>query len=200
MQSKWNKGIGKMRMKFATLTKEVPLLGRALDMLQNPLILATAGVLALGSVAIKGVSSAERFDHAFTNIRNLNLDKSKDQLDTFRAKIRDASYEIGANLEKSTNAVYDLQSATGLYGDNAISVYKKVGRYSIATGADINEAMNSTTKAMKAFNLGVNDIDTLLESNAKTVQTGITTFDQLARVQTEYAGAAASASQGIDQA
>ncbi len=200
MQNKFQKGIDKMRMKFSSLISEVPLLGRALDMLHNPLILATAGVLALGSVAVKGVNAAEKFDHAFLNIRNLNLDKGKGELDAFRSKIRDAAYETGTNLEKSTNAIYDLQSATGLYGDDAIDVFKKVGRYSIATGADVNDAMNSTTKAMKAFGLAVGDIDTLLESNAKTVQTGITTFDELAKVQTEYAGMAASAGQGIDQA
>lgn len=198
MRGRWEKGIDKMRAKFQTLTAEIPILGRALDMLKNPLIIATAGVLALGATAGKGVAAAEKFDAAFLNIRQLNLDKSKNEMDAFRSKIRDASYDVGANLEMSTNAVYDLQSATGVFGDEAIDIFKKVGRYSIATGADINDAMNSTTKAMKAFGLGVDDIDKLLESNAKTVQTGITTFNELARVQTEYAGATASAGQSVD--
>lgn len=161
---------------------------------------AAAGAAALGTLAVKGVNAAAKFDEAFMPIRQLNLDKSKGTLDEYRAKIREATYEVGTNLTDSTNAIYDLQSATGVFGDDAISIFKKVGKYSVATGANINDAMNSTTKAMKAFGLGVDDIDKLLESNAKTVQTGITTFDELARVQTEYAGAASSAGQGVDTA
>ncbi|MCK0200268.1 phage tail tape measure protein [Ornithobacterium rhinotracheale] len=176
-------------------------LGVSTENLKNGLMVgAAAGAAALGTLAVKGVNAAAKFDEAFMPIRQLNLDKSKGTLDEYRAKIREATYEVGTNLTDSTNAIYDLQSATGVFGDDAISIFKKVGKYSVATGANINDAMNSTTKAMKAFGLGVDDIDKLLESNAKTVQTGITTFDELARVQTEYAGAASSAGQGVDTA
>src|SRR5690606_36583605 len=94
--------------------------------------------------------------------------------------------------------IHDLQSATGVYGDDAIAIFKKGGQYSLATGADVNDSMNATTKAMKAFGMKVEDIDKLLESNAKAVQVGITTFDELAKVQTVYAGATASAGQSVD--
>ncbi|WP_233901260.1 phage tail tape measure protein, partial [Tenacibaculum piscium] len=124
--------------------------------------------------------------------------KSKAELDSYRSKIRDAAFDIGTNLGDSTNAMYDLQSATVLYGKDAIDVFKKVGRYSQATGADLGDSMNSTTKAMKAFGIGVGGIDALLASNAKTVQTGIVTFDELAKVQTEYAGATSAAGQSVD--
>ncbi|QSS96597.1 phage tail tape measure protein [Psychroflexus sp. ALD_RP9] len=200
----FNGKLDKMTSKF---DKKIDKLGEKLGMenatqkLQKGIkVAAVAGMAALSTLSYKGVQAAERFDSAFLPIRQLNLDKSKDELDSFREGIRTASYEIGTNLEASTNAVYDLQSATGLYGDDAIDVFKKVGRYSVATGANINDAMNSTTKAMKAFGLEIDQIDSLLESNAKTVQTGITTFDELAKVQTEYAGAASAAGQGIDEA
>lgn len=199
-EGKVGKGVDKIRDKFGRWADEIPGLGTAFDIIKNPIALATAGILAFGTIAAKGVNAAEKFDSAFLPIRNLNLDKSKGELDGYRSKIRDATFEIGTNLADSTNAMYDLQSATGLYGDDAIDVFKKVGKYSLATGANINDAMNSTTKAMKAFGLETSQIDQLLESNAKTVQVGITTFDELAKVQTEYAGAASSAGQGIDQA
>ncbi len=198
MQKKFNSKMDKMRIKFKGLTDEIPGLGRAFDLVKNPIALAAAGLLAFGTIAAKGVNAAEKFDSAFLPIRQLNLDKSKDQIDGYRSSIRDAAFEMGSNLADSTNAMYDLQSATGLYGDDAITVFKQVGRYSKATGANINDAMNSTTKSMKAFGLGVNDIDALLVSNAKTVQVGITTFDELARVQTEYAGATSAAGQTFD--
>ncbi|MDP2061320.1 MAG: phage tail tape measure protein [Flavobacteriaceae bacterium] len=160
---------------------------------------AAIGGVALLTVGLnRSINAAQDFDAAFLPIRNMNLDKSKVELDGFRNNIRDAAFEIGTNLVDSTNAVFDLQCATGLYGDDAIEVFKKVGRFSLATGANINDAMNSTTKSMKAFGLGVGDIDKLLESNAKTVQVGIVTFDELAKVQTEFAGATSAAGQSVD--
>jgi len=193
LEGKFNKKIDKIGEKLG--------FGNAAQKLQKGLkIAAIAGGTALAALGAKGVQAAERFDSAFLPIRQLNLDKSKGEIESYRSQIREATFEVGTNLQESTNAIYDLQSATGLYGKDAIDIFKKVGRYSIATGANINDAMNSTTKAMKAFGMEVDDIDKLLESNAKTVQTGITTFDQLAKVQTEYAGAASAAGQGIDSA
>ena len=193
LQGKFDKKIDKLGQKLG--------MENATQKLQKGIkVAAIAGIAALGVLGTKGVQAAERFDSAFLPIRQLNLDKSKSEMDAFREQIRDASYEMGTDLQASTNAVYDLQSATGTFGDDAISIFQKVGRYSIATGANINDAMNSTTKAMKAFGLEVKDIDQLLESNAKTVQTGITTFDELAKVQTEYAGAASAAGQDVDSA
>lgn len=209
LQSKFDKfgtkvggKIDKLRLKYQGFIDEIPGLGRAMDLLKNPMALATVGILgvgiAFGALATKGVQAAEKFDTAFLPIKQLNLDKSKVELDSYRSKIRDAAFDIGTNLGDSTNAMYDLQSATGLYGKDAIDVFKKVGRYSQATGADLGDSMNSTTKAMKAFGIGVDGIDALLASNAKTVQTGIVTFDELAKVQTEYAGATSAAGQSVD--
>lgn len=197
---KLDKMTGKFDKKLDKLGEKLGMEGAAAKLEKGLKVAAVAGIAALSTLSYKGVQAAERFDSAFLPIRQLNLDKSKGEMDDFRNQIRDATYEVGTNLVDSTNAVYDLQSATGLYGKDAIDVFTKVGRYSVATGANINDAMNSTTKAMKAFGLEIDQIDSLLESNAKTVQTGITTFDELAKVQTEYAGAASAAGQGIDEA
>lgn len=198
MRKKFSQNMDKMKMKFQGVINEVPLLGRAFELAKNPIALVTASILSFGALTAKGVASVEKFDSAFLPIRQLNLDKPQKEIDAYRVKIRDAAFEIGANVSDSTNAMYDLQSATGLYGDDAIEIFKKVGVYSKATGANINDAMNATTKSMKAFKVGVQDIDKLLESNAKTVQVGITTFDELAKVQTEYAGATSAAGQTFD--
>lgn len=185
---------------FKAMRAEIPLFGRAMDLLGNPYTLIIAGSIALAGVLTKGYVEAKKFNHEFLQIKQLNLDKSSKQLGRYKEQIRDAAFEVGTNLQDSTAAFYDLQSATGVYGDDAVSIFKKVGRFSIATGAGLGDSINSTTKAMKAFGLGVDDIDNLLESNAKTVQVGITTFDELAKVQTEYAGAAAGAGQSVDTA
>ncbi|WP_271782213.1 phage tail tape measure protein [Aquimarina algiphila] len=210
-QKKFKKSTGKMKdnvqklkgstvKAFQTMRAEIPMFGRAMDLLGNPYSLMIAGALGLITIFGKGFVEAKKFNHEFLQIKQLNLDKSSSQLGKYKESIREAAFEVGTNLKDSTAAFYDLQSATGVYGDDAVSIFKKVGRYSIATGAQLGDSMNATTKAMKAFGLGVNDIDAFLVSNAKTVQVGITTFDELARVQTEYAGAASGAGQSVDTA
>ncbi|HEX8575341.1 MAG TPA: phage tail tape measure protein [Flavobacterium sp.] len=159
---------------------------------------AIGGFALITSGLNKSIEATEKFDTAFLPIKQLNLDKSKSEISSYRNLIRDSAYIVGTSLEASTQGFYDLQSATGLYGKDAAEVFKTVGRYSIATGANLTDSINSTTKAMKAFGIGVIGIDALLTSNAKTVQVGITTFDELARVQTEYAGATSAAGQSVD--
>lgn len=210
-QRKLKKATGKMRgnvdrlrgstvRAFRAMSAEIPLFGRAVELLGNPYTLIAAGALALMTIFGKGYVEAKKFNYEFLQIKQLNLDKSNGQLSRYKENIRDAAFEVGTNLQDSTKAFYDLQSATGVYGKDAVSIFKKVGRYSVATGAQLGDSMNATTKAMKAFGLGVNDIDAFLASNAKTVQVGITNFNELARVQTEYAGAAAGAGQSVDTA
>lgn len=188
----------RIKKNVQSAASEIPLLGRAFDLVTNPIVLGTA--IIAGAIALMGNATvvAKEFNHEFLNIKQLNLDKNVEQMANYKEQIRDASFELGTNLIDSTKAFYDLQSGTGLYGDAAVAVFKKVGKYSVATGANINDSVNSTVKAMRAFNLEISDIDKLLLSNAKTVQMGITTFDELAKVQTEFAGAASSANQSID--
>lgn len=200
MQAKFTKRVGKMKSQFQDFSNEIPGMGRALDILTNKWVLLGAGIMGIGVVLSKSVQSAEAFDSAFIAIRQMNMDKPKSELDSYRNKIREVALDIGSGLVKSTHAVYDLQSATGIYGDDAIKIFKKVGRYSFATSADINDAINATTKSIKAFGLEVEDIDGLLKSNAKTVLTGITTFDQLAKVQTQFGGVAGNIGQSVDTA
>lgn len=197
-------GVKKLKMRFVNafqaMRDEIPLFGRAMDLLGNPYALIIAGVVALTAALGKGFVEAKKFNHEFLQVKQLNLDKSSSQLSQYKEQIRDAAFEVGTGLQDSTKAFYDLQSATGVYGKGAVEIFKKVGRFSISTGASLEDSMNATTKAMKAFNLQLGDIDNLLESNAKTVQTGITTFDELAKVQTQFGGAAGNIGQSVETA
>lgn len=190
----------KSLMVFKEMRNEIPLFGRALDVLGNPYLLIIAGIISLGVLMSKATTQAKLFNKEFRQIQNLNFDKSGASIQKYKNSIRDAAFEMGTNLQDSTRAFYDLQSATGLYGKSAELVFKKVAKYSVATGANLNESVNATTKAMKAFGLGVDDIDGYLTSNAKAVAAGITTYSELAKVQTEFGGAAAGAGQNIDTA
>ena len=185
---------------FKAIRKEVPGVERVLNMLQNPYILATAAVVAFLALSGKASKEAMSFEHSFMNIRQLNLDKSRHELDLYRSDIADTAFMTGVNLVKMTNAYYDLQSGLSIYGKDVSTIAQKIGKYSISTQADYNDSINQTIKAMKAFGINASGVDGLLESNAKTVQVGIVTYAELARVQTEYAGSAAAANQQIDTA
>lgn len=202
LEGKVTRWQGKMQNKLNSFSDKISSkLGVSTENLTRSLkVGAVAGIGALSLLGTKSIQAAEKFDSAFLPIQQLNLDKPKAELEGYKSQIRNTAFEIGTGISESTNAMYDLQSATGLYGRDAIEVFKKVGKYSVATGANLGDAMNSTTKAMKAFGLEIKDIDKLLESNAKTVQTGITTFDELAKVQTTFGGSASTAGQDIDAA
>ncbi len=185
---------------FSAMKDEIPGLDRAVRLLRNPFVLASAAAVGFFSLAGQAVGETAKFNREFLSIRQLNLDKSKSELSSYQSLIKDTAFRNGTDLALTTQAFYDVQSATGKFGKEAELVVDKVSRFSVATGANLTDSINSTVKAMRAFGLGASDIDGYLQSNAKTVQLGITTFDQLAKVQTEYAGSAASTGQSIDTA
>ncbi len=210
-KKKVNEGVGSMKNKlselknhhvamFNTMRNQIPMFGSAMSALGNPYVLLIGGAIALATFIGSATKKAAEFNHEFLAIKQLNLDKSKGELDSYRNSIKSVAFDVGTNLNDTTKAFYDIQSATGMFGKDVADITTKVGNYAIITGAKLPDAVNQTVKAMKAFKLGVNDIDSLLIANAKTVQVGITTFDELARVQTEYAGAAAGAGQSVDTA
>ncbi|MGV4513182.1 hypothetical protein, partial [Ornithobacterium rhinotracheale] len=98
---------GRMQKKLNSIGDSISKkLGVSTENLKNGLMVgAAAGAAALGTLAVKGVNAAAKFDEAFMPIRQLNLDKSKGTLDEYRAKIREATYEVGTNLTDSTNAI-----------------------------------------------------------------------------------------------
>jgi TP901 family phage tail tape measure protein len=184
--------------KLRDAASEIPGFDSAMRMITNPFVLLTAGALAMGTIFTSLTSKAADFNQEMVSLRNLNLDKTDQQLGQLNDKILNLSIAEGLDPKETTKAFYDIQSATGLYGDEVEDLTRTIGRYSIATGAKMSDSINSATKAMKAFGLQSSEVEGLLESNAKTVQVGITTFDELAKVQTEYAGAASAAGQSVD--
>ncbi len=200
MQSKLNSFKQSNVKMFDAIKTQVPGVSNVLGMLTNPYVLATAAVIGLSVAVGSATAKAMAFENKFTNIRQLNLDKSRSELDTYRMDILRTSMVTGISNQEMAQGFYDLQSAVGVYGDDAVKIATLVGNYSVATQAEFADSINQTTKAMKAFGIGSDGIQTLLESNAKTVQVGIVSFAELAKVQTEYAGAASAAGQNVDTA
>lgn len=187
----------KTSMAFKSMAADVPLFGRAIELLGNPYTLIAAGLFSVVSLFGKAKSEAKAFNSEFLHIRQLNLDKQNADLKTYKGLIRDSAFETGKSLTETTKAYYDLQSALGVYGKDARIIFTEVANYSTATGANLTDAVNSTSKAFKAFNLQGKDTRQLLIANAKAVQLGMTTFDELAKVQTDFAGSAGNIGQTV---
>ncbi|HRF80181.1 MAG TPA: phage tail tape measure protein, partial [Flavobacteriales bacterium] len=172
----------------------------ALTAVTGPLgiAVALAGALALGIGS--GVQAAERLGVPFRELRNLNLDKTDAQIDQLKGRILDLSATQGIDPAMLTKGIYDAQSTMGKFGPEVESMVARIGVASRALNMDFNGAVEGMSKALVQFKLPMSDLDQLIASNAKTVQVGVVTYDQLAKVQTEYAGAAASANQQLDAA
>ncbi len=185
---------------FNAMKAELPGLGRALDLLTNKYVLMAAGIAGIGMLAYSATKKAASFNHEFLQITQMNLDKPRSEMEAYKNTIRDTAFKVGTDLNDTTRAFYDLQSGLGVFGNDAKTIFTEVAKFSQATGADLGSTINSTIKSMKAFNLTAADTKTLLESNAKAVYSGLVTFDELAKVQTIYAGSAGNIGQTINAA
>lgn len=194
---KFGKG---MKNGLKDAASEIPMLNKGLSLIANPLVLAAGAALGFGLAATTAIKKAREFNHEFLELKNLNLDKTQAEIDGLKDSILDLSIKKGLDPVKTSKAFFDVQSATGLYGLEVERTVGKVGKFAQIMKADFNTSIEGAAKAMGIFNIGSDKMDEFLESNFKTVQVGVTTFDQLTKVQTEYFGAAASAGQGFNEA
>jgi TP901 family phage tail tape measure protein len=175
-----------------------PQMATALGALTGPLGIAIGLSAALTLGLMKGVQAAEQFAIPFRELRNLNLDKSAEEIEALNDSLLKLSFDKGLDAQAITKGYYDIQSATGLYGQEVLDMTGRIGEASRALNMDYSAAVNGATKAMLAYKLGAADVDSIMESNAKTVQVGVVNFDDLARSQTEYMGSAAAMKQTLN--
>ena len=200
MQAKMNT----LKFNFAKNSKEimneVPLIGNAFRLVSNPIALTVAGVAALGKGIDYTTQKAANFNTQFRNLANLNLDKSKREIDSLRRMVLDTAYDKGFNTDKTVMGYFDVQSTTGKFGGEVKRIVEKQGEFANLMQADFNEYIAGTAKGMANFGFGAEKLDEFNRSAYAAVKVGVTTFDQLAKVQSVYAGAAAANNQTFDTA
>ncbi len=185
---------------FSAIRDQVPGLGRAVELLQNPYVLVTAAVIALAAAFYKCTEAAAEFNTEFVGLQNLNLDKSKEEIAQLRTDILDAAFDTGVAAKDMLGAYADIQGGLDIYGKEVDTIARKVAEFSIGTQSGLADNINSTVKAMQAFGFGAEKVEEYLASNAKAVNVGIASFAELAQIQTEFAGAAAAAGQDFNVA
>lgn len=180
---------------FADLKSEIPELGRAWSLLTNPLTAIAGGVALVGIKAREAIAEAERFSYGFRELSMLNIDKSVKDMGRLKSMIRQTSYEKGFDPTDAVKAFFDVQSTTGKFGAEVDRIVAKQGEFAQLMQADFSNWINGTAKAMANFGFGADKLDEFNRAAFATVKTGVTTFDELAKVQSVFAGAAASAKQ-----
>lgn len=211
MSDKLNKSADQMKSKlrglsestvkgFKAMTSQIPIFGQAMELLGNPYVLLASGIVAVTGLLASGVAEAQKFDASFLNIKNLNLDKSQESLRDYKTLILDTAYATGQNAVMTADTFYSMQSALNSYGKESAKIFTEVANFSTATGAGLEDTMNSVSKAIKAFGLDASDVQNILTGFTKVDQIGLTTLKEFTQVQTEFAGAAASAGQKVDTA
>lgn len=182
------------------IADEVPFIGHAFKMATNPIALTAAGLLAIGKGIDYTTKKAADFNSQFRELSNLNLDKSKKEVASLKRMVLDSSFDKGFDTKKAITGYFDVQSTTGKFGSEVKRIVEKQGEFANIMGADFNDYIAGTSKAMANFGFGVDKLDEFNRSAYATVKVGVTTFDQLAKVQSVYAGAAASNNQTFDTA
>lgn len=205
------KGINGMQRKMDSLkisfiknskaiTDEVPMIGNAFKLAANPIALTAAGIVAIGKGIDYTTQKAADFNSQFRGLSNLNLDKSKKEIASLKRMVLDSAFSKGFDTNKTITGYFDVQSTTGKFGGEVKRIVEKQGEFANLMQADFSEYIAGTAKGMANFGFGVEKLDDFNRSAYATVKVGVTTFDQLAKVQSVYAGAAASNNQNFDTA
>lgn len=185
---------------FDQLSGQLPMLSKGFSALASPIGIAVAGLALLATVGFKAVGVAQEYNNTFLELKQLNLEKPVGELDKLNTAVLNNAFRTGQSAKDTSKAYFDIQSATGKYGLEVDRIVEKTANFALSTKTDFDTMVNGAAKAMNAFGFGADEMDDFLASSFKTVQVGITTFDQLAQVQTDYAGAAAAAGQDFNNA
>lgn len=205
------KGVNEMQTKMNTLkfnlgkhskaiANEVPMLGNAFMLAKNPIALTVAGVMAIAKGIDYTTQKAADFNTQFRALANLNLDKSRKEIGSLRQMVLDTSYNKGFDTNKTITGYFDVQSTTGKFGGEVKRIVEQQGEFANLMQADFNNYIAGTAKGMANFGFGEDKLKEYNRSAYATVKVGVTTFDQLAQVQSVYAGTAAANNQTFDTA
>jgi len=199
-QARLNDFSTKSRKGFDSVSQGLPSIKSGLSSIINPAMIATAGIGALTAGLMKATDRAAEFNHEFRDLANLNLDKSQREIEDLRRMVLDTSWRNGFDAQKTSNAYNELQSTAGIYGAQARPIVEKQGDFALLMKTSMDDYVAGTAKAMANWKFGVDKLDDFNKSNYAAMQVGVVSFEELAKVQSTFAGSAASINQSFDTA
>lgn len=200
MRSRLNEFSSSTRRGLQGLANEIPILGNSLQMLSSPIGLLATGTGAITMGFIKATNAAADFNHEFRDLANLNLDKTQTEINGLRNMVLNSAWRKGFDSKRTSNAYNEIQSTVGLYGEAARPIVEKQGEFATLMKTSMDQYVAGTAKAMANWRFGVDKLDAFNKSNYAAMQVGVVSFEELAKVQSVYAGASASINQSFDTA
>ncbi|GAB6121670.1 phage tail tape measure protein [Dysgonomonas termitidis] len=200
MQRRLNEFSASSVKNFKSAAAEIPMLGNGLRLMSNPIAIASTLVTGLAAGFVKATDRAAEFNHEFRDLANLNLDKPQSEINDLRKMVLDSAWRKGFNAEKTANAYNELQSTAGIYGAEARPIVEKQGEFALLMKTSMDSYVAGTAKAMANWRFGVDKLDAFNKSNYAAMQVGVVSFEELAKVQSTFAGSAASINQSFDTA
>lgn len=195
-----NRQLVSMRSNFAHIGGQLPGVGSALSMIASPAGLAAAAVGGLAVVLNRATTAAADFNSEFRSLYNLNLSKTPVQIQAMRQMVLNTAQGFGFDAQQTSGAFYDVQSVAGLQGAAAREMVSKAGMFSRVMQSDFRQTIAGTSQVMDIYGLKVKDVDKYLANMFSTVLVGKTTFDEMSKVQVEYAQAASAVGQSYSSA
>ena len=189
-----------LRDNFKNAADEIPGLNSGLAMLSNPLVLGAAGAVGLAVGIRNATREARLFNSTFRELANLNLDKSFEEIKTLKTLVRNVAFDKGFDQNQTSKAFFDVQSVSGKYGGEVAKIVEQQGEFANVFKADFNSWIAGTAKAMANYGFGTDKLQEFNKVSYATYLTAAMTFDELAKVQSVYAGAAAGARQSFSSA
>ena len=163
-----------------------PSLESGFNLATSPIGLATVGVGLLAAGVADVTKKAIEFDHAFLPIRQLNLDKSRAEMDKLKESITEAGVEAGRTDEEMAKGFQYVKTSMGGTDEEDLGFEKRVSELSDASSSDFQENLVSMEKAMRAFHLGIKDTDAIFKINQATANTSGLSLDQINENQAGY--------------
>ena len=175
MQNKLNAFKASTIKAFGDIKKEVPGLGRAIDLIKNPLVAGAAAAVAIGSAFVKSVKMAEDWREKMAQI-NVLTEQSPEGL----KQLSDKLLEIGSH---SANDLDEIPKAfTAIMGaladtDKSLETLEPVLKAAKAGFVDVETAARAATAVMGAAGIsGKEALDTIFAA----VKNGNVTFENAA--------------------
>ena len=163
-----------------------PSLESGFNLATSPIGLATVGVGLLAAGVADVTKKAIEFDHAFLPIRQLNLDKSRAEMDKLKESITEAGVEAGRTDEEMAKGFQYVKTSMGGTDEEDLGFEKRVSELSYASTSDFQENLISMQKSMRAFHLGIKDADAIFKINQATANTSGLSLDQINENQAGY--------------
>jgi TP901 family phage tail tape measure protein len=170
---------------FKAMKDEVPGFGRAMDLIGNPYVMATAGLVALGATFSAASAKAAEFEDRMAHA-NVTLQLSKPELKNVSSKVLDIASKSDVK-GAATNApdALNIFASANMETDNAKNLALSMAAIeptlkAVKWGyADVATTANAATAAMASS--GIKDANVVYDVLAATLNKGKAEFKDIAQ-------------------